>query len=438
MKPEALGRQIVETLRGAGHEAYFVGGCVRDRLLGRPSKDVDVATDAEPAQVQGLFPRSEAVGAAFGVILVKGGGTMVEVATFRHDHAYRDGRRPEGVTFTRSAQEDVQRRDFTINGLLYDPIEDRILDHVGGRADLEAGVIRAIGDPRKRFEEDKLRMLRAVRFAARFGFTIETGTLEAIREHAAEIRTIAAERIRDELSRILTGGAARRGFELLDETGLLAEILPEIKALQGVEQPPEYHPEGDVWIHTLLMIEGLKPGCPVALALGVLLHDVGKPGTFERAADRIRFSGHVELGVETGERILRRLRYSNADIEQALALVANHMRFMHVNAMRPSKLKRFLRMPRFEEHLELHRLDCASSNGNFDNYELVQRKLAQLSEQDIRPERLLNGNDLIAAGYRPGPTLGRILAAAEDAQLEGEVTTREEALQWVREKFPQA
>ena len=437
MTAETLARQIVETLRGAGHEAYFVGGCVRDRLLGRPSKDYDVATDAEPAEVQRLFPKTEAVGAAFGVILVKSEGIAVEVATFRHDHDYRDGRRPEGVTFTRSAREDVERRDFTINGLLYDPVEERVLDYVGGRDDLEAGVIRAIGDPGKRFEEDKLRMLRAVRFAARLGFAIESETLRAIRQRAPEIRTIAAERIRDELTRILTEGAARRGFELLDQTGLLTVILPEIKALQGVEQSPKHHPEGDVWVHTLIMLEGLPAGCPVTLALGVLLHDVGKPGTFERAADRIRFHGHVDLGVEIGEKILRRLRYSKAEIEQALALVANHMRFMHVEEMRPAKLKRFLRMPHFDEHLELHRLDCESSHGKLDNYRLARAKLEGLSEDELRPARLVTGDALLRAGHRPGPALGRILAAAEDAQLEGEFATADEGLAWVREHFPE-
>ena len=436
MTAEELARQIVETLRGAGREAYFVGGCVRDRLAGRESKDYDVATDAEPAEVQRLFPRTEAVGAAFGVILVKSEGATVEVATFRQDHDYRDGRRPEGVTFTGSAREDVERRDFTINGLLYDPVEDRVLDYVGGRADLEGGVIRAIGDPGKRFDEDKLRMLRAVRFASRFGFKIEPATLRAIQERAQQIQSIAVERVRDEVTRILTEGAARRGFELLDETGLLGVILPEIKALQGVEQSPEHHPEGDVWMHTLLMLEGLPAGCPVTLALGVLLHDVGKPGTFERGEDRIRFHGHVDLGVEIGEKILRRLRYSNAEIEQALALVANHMRFMHVDEMRPAKLKRFLRMSRFEEHLELHRLDCTSSHGNLDNYHFAQAKLSEISEEELRPAKLISGDILLGAGYRPGPEMGRILAAAEDAQLEGEFQTPEEGLEWVRAQFP--
>ncbi|MEZ5366853.1 MAG: CCA tRNA nucleotidyltransferase [Bryobacterales bacterium] len=435
MTIEAFARQVVDKLRSAGHEAYFVGGCVRDRLLGRSCKDFDVATSAPPEQVQALFPKTEAVGAAFGVILVKASGMAVEVATFRRDHDYVDGRRPEKVTFSSSAREDVERRDFTINGLLYDPVEDRVIDYVGGREDLRGGLIRAIGDPARRFAEDKLRMLRAVRFAARFGFEIEPATLEAIQAHASGIRSIAAERVRDELSRILTEGAARRGFELLDQTGLLQEILPEIKAMQGVEQPPEHHPEGDVWTHTLLMLEGLPAACPVTLALGVLLHDVGKPGTFERGPDRIRFYGHVELGVEIGRALLRRLRYSNAEIEQALALVANHMRFMHLADMRPAKLKRFLRMPHFDEHLELHRLDCTSSHGKLDNYELAQSKIEELGEEELRPARLVDGQALLAAGYRPGPQLGRILAAAEDAQLEGEFASQEQGLDWVRARF---
>ena len=435
MTPEALARQIVVDLRSAGHEAYFVGGCVRDRLLGRISKDYDVTTSAEPTAVQELFPRSEPVGASFGVILVKGEGAVVEVATYRQEHGYRDGRRPDRVTFMGSAELDVQRRDFTINGLLYDPVEDRILDYVGGRDDLEAGVIRAIGDPDQRFAEDKLRMLRAVRFAARFGFGIEPSTLAAIQRQAPEINSIAAERIHDELNRILTEGAARRGFELLDEAGLLGQILPEIKALQGVEQSPEHHPEGDVWTHTLIMLEGLPAGCPVTLALGVLLHDVGKPGTFQRTPDRIRFNGHVELGVEISERTLRRLRYSKAEIEQALALVANHMRFMHLRDMRPAKLKRFLRQPNFDQHLELHRLDCTSSHGKLTNYDFAREQLDSLSEEQLRPARLVTGADLLAAGYSAGPRLGKILAAAEDAQLEGAFTTREDAIAWIVRRF---
>ncbi len=437
MSAEALARGVVAELRANGHEAFLVGGCVRDRLLGRASKDYDVATDAEPAQVQRIFPRSRAVGASFGVVLVQDDDAVVEVATYRLDHDYRDGRRPDGVTFTRSAEQDVRRRDFTINGLLYDPLEDRILDFVGGAADLNAGVIRAIGEPDSRFAEDRLRMLRAVRFAARLGFEIEPETAQAIRRHAGEVLDIAAERIRDELDRILTEGAARRGFELLDQTGLLAEVLPEVKALQGVEQSPQFHPEGDVWTHTLIMLDGLPAGCEITLALGVLLHDIGKPGTqtWDESAARIRFNGHVELGVEIAGRLLRRLRYSKAQIEQALALVANHMRFMHLREMRPAKLKRFLRQPHFDQHLELHRLDCASSHGKLGNYELAREKLEELSEEELRPARLVTGADLLAAGFTAGPDFSEILRAAEDAQLEGAFSTREDGIGWVRQRY---
>lgn len=437
MSAETLALSVVHDLRRSGHEAYWVGGCVRDLLLDRESKDYDIATDATPMDVKMLFPGAELVGAAFGVVIVKGGGETVEVATYRVDHEYKDGRRPESVTFTTSAEEDVKRRDFTINGLLYDPVERRVIDHVGGQADLDAGIIRAIGEPGKRFEEDRLRMLRAVRFTARFGFAIEPATLAAIQQQAPQIREIAAERVREELNRILTEGAARRGFELLDESHLLVHILPEVKNLQGVEQPPQFHPEGDVWTHTMIMLEGLPAGCTPTLAMGVLLHDIGKPGTFERAPDRIRFNGHVELGVEIAERICERLRYSNADTEQILALVQNHMRFAHVQEMRRSKLKRFVRMEGFEEHMALHRLDCLSASRKLGNYEFVRREREQLAqdEQSARPKPLLTGRDLIELGYQPGPAFKPILEELEDAQLEDRIFTREEALAMVRERF---
>ena len=421
---EAEAREIVARLRRQGHQAYFVGGCVRDRLLARECKDYDVATDATPTIIQGLFPEAELVGAAFGVALVRG----VELATFRHDHDYRDGRRPEAVTFTRSAEEDVRRRDFTINGLLYDPLDHEVIDYVEGRADLESRTIRAIGDPAARFAEDKLRMLRAVRFAARLGFTIEPETLAAIRQAASEIGQISAERVRDEIVRILTEGGARVGFELLDDTGLLGFVLPEVANLKGVEQPPKHHPEGDVFTHTMIMLDGLEAGCSPTLAMGVLLHDIGKPATFERAPDRIRFNGHVEKGVEIAEQLCRRLRFSNADTEQILALVSNHMRFMHVTEMRQSRLKRFLRTPGFDEHLELHRLDCLSSHGKLDNYAFARQKLEGLSEEALRPIPLLTGHDLIAAGYQPGPAFKEALKLVEDSQLEGRISTKEEAI----------
>ena len=374
------------------------------------------------------------MGAHFGVVLVRRDGAPVEVATFRSDRDYADGRRPAAVRFETDPRQDVLRRDFTINGLMLDPESGEVLDYVGGRADLESRVVRAIGDPDVRFREDHLRLLRAVRFAARLGFDIEPATFEAIRRNHRAILRVSAERVRDELARILTEGGARRGFELLDATGLLAVLLPEVAAMKGVEQPPEYHPEGDVWVHTLLLLE--KLGRPAAtLAWGALLHDVGKPPTF-RVAERIRFDGHVEEGVEIARGILSRLRFRAEDIEQVEALVANHMRFADAQLMRESTLKRFLRLPRFDEHLELHRLDALSSNGWLENYEFVKRRREELSEERLRPPRLISGDDLMAEGHRPGPLFTEILAAVEDAQLEGAIATREEALALVRARFP--
>jgi poly(A) polymerase len=426
-----LAGRIVKNLRTAGHQAYLVGGCVRDLLLGIDPKDYDVATGARPDEVLRLYPEAIQVGAHFGVVLIREGNVSVEVATFRSDHEYLDGRRPAEVRFETDPRQDVIRRDFTINALLMDPETGEILDFVDGRRDLETGVVRAIGDPEIRFREDHLRMLRAVRFAARLGFAIEGNTIAAIRKLHGFIRTVSAERIRDELIRILTEGGARRGFELLDESGLLVEILPEIAAMKGVEQPPEYHPEGDVWIHTLIMLDGLGK-CSPTLALGVLLHDVGKPPTF-RVAERIRFDGHVEAGVELTRNIMTRLRFSHDEIEQVEALVANHMKFGHVHQMRDSTLKRFFRLPQFEEHLELHRLDCESSHRMLDNYEYAKEKREEFGREQIAPPRLLTGKDLIEAGYQPGPEFGRILNAVEDAQLEGRVQTKDEALQLARE-----
>ena len=373
MTPRELAEQICATLRSYGHQAYLVGGCVRDLVLGREPADYDVSTDARPERVQELFPHSLAVGAKFGVILVVEDGVQVEVATFRSDIGYSDGRHPDRVVYSDSPQEDVRRRDFTINGLLMDPATREVLDFVGGRADLRAGIVRAIGDPRLRFAEDKLRMMRAVRFAARFGFQIEPETMAAAQNLAAQITQVSPERIRDELTKLLTEGAARRGFELLDETGLLAVVLPDIARMKGVEQPPQFHPEGDVWIHTRMMLEKLQPDCSPTLAWGVLLHDVGKPPTFAPAAGpgtRIRFDGHVEVGARMAEHICRTLRFSNEDTEQIEALVANHLRFKDVPQMRTATLKRFVRLPRFEEHLELHRLDCLASHGSLDAYDL--------------------------------------------------------------------
>lgn len=442
----ALG--IARVLRARGHQAYFAGGCVRDLLLGVEPKDFDVATSATPDEVLALFPKALTVGAHFGVVLVREGGVSTEVATFRHDGAYSDGRRPDAVRFSKDAREDVARRDFTINGMLLNPAAfdetgdaaGAVLDYVGGRDDLAAGVVRAIGDPAVRFGEDKLRMLRGVRFASRLGFEMEAGTLAATRAGAAEIHQVSAERIRDELTMMLTEGRARRAFELLDATGLLAEVLPEVVRLHGVEQPPEFHPEGDVWVHTMLLLEKLPAGATATLAWGALLHDIGKPATFQPPnpalpGDRIRFNGHVEVGVRVAEVILRRLRFSAEETEQIVALVRNHMRFGDVKHMREATLKRFLRLPDFEEHLALHRMDCLSAHGDLSLYEFARQKYEEVPAEAIRPKLLVTGRELIEVGYKPGPRFKAMLEAAEDAQLEGAVHTTQQALALVRERF---
>ncbi len=448
MKQHAI--HVVRELRRHGFQSYLAGGCVRDMLLGLEPTDYDVTTDATPNDVMRIFPETYAVGAQFGVVLVPvpkegreidpaGPPHPVEVATFRSDGVYLDGRHPEHVEYSKSPEEDVQRRDFTINGLLMDPLDgDRVLDVVGGRADLAAGIVRAIGDPERRFLEDKLRMLRAVRFAARFGYAIDAPTFAAIREMASEIHQVSRERVRDELTKMLTEGHARQAFELLDEAGLLKEVLPEIVRMRGVEQPPQFHPEGDVWVHTMMLLEQLRAGCPRTLAWGALLHDVGKPPTFRVAPDRIRFDGHVEVGVAMAHEICRRLNFSNDDTEQIEALVANHMRFKDAERMKASTLKKFLRLPRFDEHMELHRMDCGASHGGLQCYEFVAEKLRNTPPEEIRPEPLLSGRELIELGYKPGPRFKDILSAVEDAQLEGKLRSRDEALEWVKAEFAQA
>jgi len=431
--------QLIRTLRDHNHQAYLVGGCVRDVLLGLEPTDYDVTTDATPDQVMRIFPETYAVGAQFGVVLVPvrdDANSTVEVATFRSDVGYSDGRHPDQVRFSKSAQEDVERRDFTINGLLFDPVKNEFLDFVGGRKDLEAGIVRTIGRADLRFTEDKLRMLRAARFAARFGYTIEAETFAAIQKLAAGIDQISRERVRDELTKMLTEGHARRAFLLLDETGLLQNVLPEISAMKGVQQPEEFHPEGDVFVHTLLLLENLPKPCPPTLAWGALLHDVGKPPTFRIAPDRIRFDNHVDVGVKMAEEICRRLRFSNDDTEQILALVANHMRFSHVSQMKDSTFKRFVRVPHFDQHLELHRLDCRASHRNLASYNLTRERIAATPPEAIRPAPLISGGDLIAAGYPPGPRFKEILAQVEDAQLEGRLQSKESALEYVRREFP--
>ena len=460
---------VVRTLRARGHQAYLCGGCVRDIMLGREPADCDVTTDATPNQVMRIFPETYAVGAQFGVVLVPipgdagagppsggaegprpagesesvmtGAGSkagVIEVATFRSDVGYSDGRHPDEVRFSNDPREDVARRDFTINGLLMDPISGEVLDFVGGREDLEARIVRTIGDPRQRFAEDKLRMLRAVRFAARFGYRIGPSSFAAIQEMSAQIHQVSHERIRDELTKMLTEGHARPAFLLLSESGLLREVLPEISAMKGVEQPPQYHPEGDVFVHTLLLLEKLPHPCPATLAWGALLHDVGKPPTFRVAPDRIRFDGHVEVGIKMAEAICRRLRFSNDGTEQILALVQHHMRFGQITVMKVSTLKKFLRMPRFEEHLDLHRMDCQASHGDLSTYNFAKERLASIPPEIMRPAPLVTGNDLIAAGYVPGPRFKEILSVLEDGQLEGRLHSKEDALEFVAREFPLA
>lgn len=435
MTPGDLARKICRILRASGHQAYLVGGCVRDLLLGREPSDYDVATDALPHRVQELFPGSLSVGARFGVILVGEEGAQVEVATFRSDLGYSDGRHPDRVAYSRSPEEDVQRRDFTINGLMLDPESGRVLDFVGGQNDIGSGVVRAIGVPQLRFAEDKLRMLRAVRFAARFGYAIDPPTLAAMQAAAGGVLEVSAERLREELTKLLTEGAARPGFEMLDRTRLLDAVLPEVARMKDVPQPPEFHPEGDVWTHTRMMLEGLPDRPSATLAWAVLLHDVGKPPTFqpaERTGDRIRFDGHAEIGARMAVEICRRFRFSAEETGQIEALVANHLRFKDVFAMRPATLKRFVRLPRFDEHLELHRLDCSSSHRKLDAYEFVLRFLRETPPEDVRPPRLVTGDDLKQMGFSPGPPFKEVLGAVEEAQLNGRLRTREDALAFAR------
>lgn len=437
--------KVVRKLRAAGFEAYLAGGCVRDLLLGLEPSDFDVATNAIPEVVLEMFERTFAVGAKFGVVLVAPADArfVTEVATFRSDGAYSDGRRPDAVRYSQTAEEDVRRRDFTINGLMLDPLRalnaeqlrDAVLDYVGGIQDLDSGIVRAIGRAELRFGEDHLRMLRAVRFAARFGFELEEGTKRAIQTLAGRVRGVSRERVRDELTKMLTEGHARRAFELLDETGLLQEVLPDVARMKGVEQPEQFHPEGDVWIHTLMLLEQLEPDCSETLAWGALLHDVGKPPTFRRAPDRIRFDGHVEVGVKMAAEICRRMRFSNEETAQILALVQNHMRFMDTGRMKESTLKRFLRLPDFEEHLALHKMDCLAGSGYLEHWEFMREKLTSLPVEEVKPKPLLSGRELIAAGYKPGPRFKEILREIEDAQLEGSISSVDEALRMVREKF---
>ena len=432
---ESVARNIVHRLRGAGHQAFFAGGCVRDSLMGKTPHDFDIATSARPEEVQALFPRTIPVGAQFGVVLVVQEGHDYQVATFRSDGTYLDGRHPRSVSFT-SPEGDAKRRDFTINGLFYDPIEEKVLDFVGGREDLESRTLRAIGNPAERFAEDKLRLLRAVRLATVLDFTIEADTWNALCAGATTIHEVSAERIRDELVKILVAPQRVRGFDLLDASGLMEEILPEILPLKGCEQPPDFHPEGDVFIHTRLMLSLLPAGASVPLVLATLFHDLGKPATMERDhTGRIRFNGHESISAQMTEKIMRRLRFSNEEIEATTLMVQNHMVFKDVQNMRVSRLKRFLARLTFEDELELHRVDCLASHGNLDNYEFLKRRREELANEPLIPPPLLTGHDLIAMGWKPGPKFRTVLDAVQVRQLEGILRTRRQAISWVEKEY---
>ncbi len=427
--------KVAARLRENGHIAYFAGGCVRDMVRGLVPKDYDIVTDARPEAVQSLFPHTFAVGAHFGVIIVLENGFQFEVATFRSDDAYIDGRHPSAVHFS-SPEEDAQRRDFTINGMFYDPVAEKMIDFVGGRADIDAKRVRAIGDPAQRFGEDRLRMLRAVRFATVLGYEIEKATWDALATNAESINQISAERIRDELVRTFLSPNRVRGWDLLDSSGLMRAILPELEAMKGVLQPEQFHPEGDVFVHTRLMLQLLPQEVPVPLVLAVLFHDVGKPvtATVDKTG-RIRFNEHDRIGAQMTEAIMRRLRFSGAEIEATVEMVKQHMVFKDVPNMRLAKLKRFMARPTFDDELELHRVDCESSHRMLDNYEFLLRKRQEFANEPIIPPPLVRGDDLIALSLKPGPKFGEILEAVETRQLEGTLRTREEALEWVKREY---
>ena len=431
MKTKA--QEIVKILSDVGFKAYWAGGCVRDMVMGIEPMDYDIATDARPEQVIKLFKKTIPVGASFGVVKVLYDDFEFEVATFRSDGAYIDGRRPEDVHFS-TEKEDAFRRDFTINGIFYDPTYEKIIDYVNGQADIKNNIIRTINDPKDRFSEDRLRLIRAVRFAAGFQFEIEPYTYNTIKELADTIFQVSAERIRDELCKMLTGVHPANSIQLLDEVGMLKVILPEVTAMKGIKQPEEFHPEGDVWEHTMLMLKNMSSPTP-EMALGVLLHDVGKPPTFS-IEDRIRFNNHCEIGARITEEIGDRLRLSKKQIEHISELVLHHLRFKDVQKMRESKLKRFLRLPNFAEHLELHRLDCLACHGNLNNLEFCKHKLLELKPEEIKPKPLINGHNLIAMGYKAGPLFKQILTLVEDAILEGQIRTHDDAVKFVQKKFP--
>src|SRR5881398_2544668 len=432
---EKVAREVAARLRERGHIAYFAGGCVRDMVRGLIPKDYDIVTNARPEAVQGLFPHTFAVGAHFGVIIVLENGFQFEVATFRSDDEYIDGRHPSAVHFS-SPEEDARRRDFTINGMFYDPVAEKLIDFVGGRADIDAKLVRAIGEPAKRFAEDRLRMLRAVRFATVLDYEIDKQTWDALVANASSINQISAERIREELMRIFLSPNRVRGWDLLDSSGLMPVILPELEAMKGVLQPEQFHPEGDVFVHTRLMLQLLPEEVSVPLVFAVLFHDVAKPvtATVDKTG-RIRFNEHDRIGAQMTEAIMRRLRFSGAEIESAVEMVRQHMVFKDVPKMRVAKLKRFMARPTFDDELELHRVDCEGSHRMLDNYEFLVRKREEFANEPIIPPPLVRGDDLIALGLEPSPKFSEILEAVETRQLEGSLRTREEALEWVKHEY---
>ncbi len=435
LEPIATG--IVKQLRDKGFQALFAGGCVRDHLMGETPKDIDIATDAPPEKIQHLFSRTVPVGVQFGVILVIEEGVAFQVATFRSDGKYVDGRHPEEVKYSKTPQEDASRRDFTMNGLYFDPLDQKVLDFVGGREDIQKKIVRTIGDPVTRFEEDKLRLLRAVRFTSTLDFQLELHTHEALRQLSAKITEVSAERIREELVKLLAGGHADRGLALLDETGLLEKILPEVSRMKGVEQPPQFHPEGDVFVHTRMMMGMLDqlPERPVVLAVSTLLHDVGKPPTFREAPDRIRFDNHDRVGARMAREICQRLRFSNDETDQISEGVEKHMDFKNAPKMREATLKRFMRRPTFPWEIEMHRIDCLASHGDLAVYGFLKEKYTEFQKETPRPEPLITGNDLIQLGFPPGPRFKEILSSVEDQQLEHRLSSKEEAVRWVLEHF---
>ncbi len=436
-KIPAGARRILRRLRAHGAQALLAGGCVRDGLLGKEPHDYDIATSASPEEVMEIFPRTVPVGVQFGVVMVLEDDGPYQVARFREDGPYVDGRRPKAVTFS-DAPGDARRRDFTINGLFFDDERGQVLDYVGGVEDLRAGVVRAIGQPAERFAEDKLRLLRAVRFAVVLGFEIEDRTWQAVREFAPQLGVVSPERVREEWNKIFLSPQRVRGLDLLESSGLLEQIVPELRTLRGCEQPEDFHPEGDVWVHTRLMLSLLSDSAPLELVLAVLYHDLGKPGTrVVDASGRARFDGHEKRSAEMAEVILRRLRYSNAEIEAVVEMVRQHMAFKDVQKMRPAKLRRFMARPTFAQELELHRVDCAGSHGMLDNYTFLQARQAEQAAEPVLPPRLITGHDLLALGWRPGPIFKEILEAVQTQQLEGTLTSREAALRWVQENFPQ-